>query len=262
MLLHVTAGLTGIYRLWERNDMGVLRYVHSAVVLVLLLGIGIVYLIPLCIVFCIPLRLRYGSRIVQTLLYSLNCLVLRALLIPITYTRSGAAYKKPAIYIANHQSAIDIPLMGSLLGCKPHVWLARTDLSTSSIPRWFVSQFAVMVNQQSTSASMRSVLAVIRMLIAKPVSMIIFPEGARYSDGQVHAFSHGFVILAKKTGRPIIPVRIVNAATVYAANAYLLTWAPIQVYVGEPMVQDVTEMDDEFAHRVHNWFTQQEVKEV
>lgn len=237
-----------------------MRCLHSALVVFFLCLIGIVYCIPLVIVFCIPLRLRYNSRVIHMLMYSLYWIVLRALLIPITYTGRDAISDKPVIFAANHQSALDIPLVGVLSGCMPHIWLARTDLSNNGIARWFVSQFAIMVNQQSSAASMRSLLSAIRMLAAKPVSMIIFPEGARYSDGKVHAFSHGFVILAKKTGRPIVPVHIVNAATVYSADAYLLTWAPIQVHVGVPMVQAATEMDDEFALRVHDWFTMQETK--
>jgi 1-acyl-sn-glycerol-3-phosphate acyltransferase len=86
---------------------------------------------------------------------------------------------------------------------------------------------------------------------------MIFPEGTRRTDGKVHEFYAGFVTLAKKTGRPVVPVRIFGVNEVYPPEQFWIHYCPIKVVVGEPMVIGETEDDESFKNRVHAWFLAQ-----
>jgi len=63
--------------------------------------------------------------------------------------------------------------------------------------------------------------------------------------------------MAKKTGRPVVPVRIFNANKVYPPHSFFVYWHPVTIVVGKPMYINERESDDEFKDRVHEWFTKQ-----
>ena len=89
--------------------------------------------------------------------------------------------------------------------------------------------------------------------------MIIFPEGGRYSDGKVHDFLWGFAIIARKTGRPVVPVLIVDTYKVYPMGSFFVNYSPIKVIIGKPFVMLEQESDEAFIKRVHAWFLQQSI---
>jgi len=86
---------------------------------------------------------------------------------------------------------------------------------------------------------------------------MIFPEGGRYTDGTVHDFYGGFVILAKKTGRPVVPVRIFGVHKVYPPDTFWVQKYPITVVVGKPFVYQEGDTDQAFKDRVYQWFIEQ-----
>jgi 1-acyl-sn-glycerol-3-phosphate acyltransferase len=67
----------------------------------------------------------------------------------------------------------------------------------------------------------------------------------------------GFVILAKKTGRPVVPICIVNLNKVYPPNSFWVYRHPIRAIVGIPMTLQEGESDIQFRDRVVAWFKQQ-----
>ena len=153
-----------------------------------------------------------------------------------------------------HQSALDIPLLGKLAGYTPHVWLATEDLLRSPLYRFWVPRMAVMVNTSSPQQAMRSLVSIIRTVEDIDAHVMIFPEGQRYFDGHVHEFFGGFVILAKKLNRPIVPVCIIGANKVYPRGAFWADWHEIRVVVGKPMQYHAEDTDEIFKQRVYQWF--------
>jgi len=114
----------------------------------------------------------------------------------------------------------------------------------------------VLVDMSSPMKGMRSLIEAIKVINNKKMHVIIFPEGGRYTDGKVHDFFGGFVILARKTGRPVVPIRIFNANKVYPPNTWLANYAPITVVIGERMYIGEHETDEAFKNRVFDWFIQ------
>ena len=52
-------------------------------------------------------------------------ITIRALLLPIKVVGLENIPHTPAIIAANHQSALDIPLVGNLMRCYPHIWFLK-----------------------------------------------------------------------------------------------------------------------------------------
>ena len=224
----------------------------------LLLLLMVVYIIPTLILICIPARWRYNSRIVFWIIHGFYWAVIRFSLLPITYVGTENIPKnKPVIFVANHQSSLDIPLVGYLAKGTPHIWLALQTLMKSPILRWILPRLAVLVNTESKQKAMRSLIQILRFIQGKKIHVMIFPEGGRYTDDDVHEFFGGFVLLAKKTGRPVVPVRIFGANKVYPPKAFLIHWHPIKVVVGKPFVYQDGEDDKVFKQRVYQWFIDQ-----
>ncbi len=225
----------------------------------LLLLIMLIYLIPIIIFICIPVRWRYNSRIVFWLIYWFYIAVIKCSLLPIRFVgKEHIPKKKPAIFVANHQSSLDIPLVGILADGASHVWLAKQELMESPILRFVIPFFSVLVDMSSPKKAVRSLREILVLLNGNTIQdVMIFPEGGRYTDGKIHDFFGGFVILAKKTGRPVVPVCIIGANKVYPPDSFLVHWHPITVIVGKAFVYQEGDSDEVFKQRVYQWFVEQ-----
>jgi 1-acyl-sn-glycerol-3-phosphate acyltransferase len=111
------------------------------------------------------------------------------------------------IYMANHQSNFDIPV---LLGCLPvqFRWLAKAELF--KIPLFGRAMQGCgyisidRTNRRSAFQSLERAAKTIR----DGTSVIIFPEGTRSADGKIRSFKKGGFVLTLNAGVPIVPVII------------------------------------------------------
>lgn len=225
--------------------------------LLLWVVIAIFFLPVILLVFVIPQKYRYNS-----LFFLMLCLLYRIItrisLLPITIEGKSHLPKGPAIYVANHASSLDIPMLGSLLGCKPHIWFAMKWLTRFWFFRLILPRIAVLVDMDHPQSNVRSLLKAIQMAKHNNMSIMIFPEGRRYVDDQIHDFYGGFGFLAKKTEFPVVPIRLFNLEKVYPPNTFWVHYHPVHIIIGEPMYIQCDETDDAFKERVHQWFVNQE----
>ncbi len=205
-----------------------------------------------------PAKYRYDSKVLFGLAAIFYRLTLRCLLVPISYYGKENLPNEAAIFVGNHQSAMDVPLMGVLTRGVPHIWLAWKDLMKSPILRFILPRVAVLVDTTTPMTAVRSLLQVISLTNSHKRHIMIFPEGGRYTDGKVHDFFGGFVVLAKKLGRPVIPVYIKDIQRVYPPFAFLIRYYPVKVTIGKPMLYTEQDTDATFKNRIYAWFCEQE----
>jgi 1-acyl-sn-glycerol-3-phosphate acyltransferase len=67
------------------------------------------------------------------------------------------------------------------------------------------------------------------------VSLAIFPEGTRGSEGDLLAFKRGGFLLAAKTGTPIVPVTINGSAAILPKGDWRIRGGQIEVVIGTPV---------------------------
>lgn len=227
---------------------------HTLISRLLLLIVMLVYTIPFIIMLCIPRRWLYQSSLFYWFVYSFYWIVLKCSFLKITYTGMENLPDKPSIMVANHQSSLDIPVVGALLNAHPQIWLATTHLKKFFLYRIGLPKFVVWVDMRTPQKGMRSLVQVIKCINKTKQHIIIFPEGARFTDGSIHNFFAGFAILARKTGRAVIPVKIEGLNKVYPPDTFWIYRHPVHVTIGKPLYIQKDESEQEFRTRVRTWF--------
>ena len=112
---------------------------------------------------------------------------------------------KSYIYMANHRSNFDIPV---LLSCLPiqFRWLAKAELFKIPIfGRAMSGAGYVKIDRSNRESAFRSIDEVVAKM-KNGVSVMIFPEGTRSRDGKIRPFKKGGFIMAVDAGVPIVPV--------------------------------------------------------
>jgi 1-acyl-sn-glycerol-3-phosphate acyltransferase len=141
---------------------------------------------------------------------------------------------KAQVYVVNHLSALDIPVLYAHLPFQFRI-LAKKELFRYPFMGWHLRRSGqIPVVLENPKASVRSLnLAVAAVRDGK--SLVIFPEGARSSDGQLHAFMGGAFYAAIKAQVDVIPMALVGTFEVLKMNTLHIKPGPIRFLVGEPI---------------------------
>ncbi len=235
--------------------VAIARTIISRIILVVII---LLFLPVLLIFMLLPERIKYRSRLLYCIIHVYYWAVFKCSFLPITFVGiENIPNDEPVVFVANHQSSLDIPLVGWLSKGKPHIWLARSELLESHLLRWLVPYLAVVVNVNDVQKAFGSMLKILRLARQTDANIVLFPEGSRFDDGEIHEFFAGFAILAQQSDRKVIPVRIFGANKVYPVNSFLVHWHPIKVVIGKPMTSGEGESEKQFANRVRQWFVEQ-----
>lgn len=220
-----------------------------------LIGIACLICIPPCMLIAsLPARYRYDNKIFFSFADIFYKAVVRCLLNRVEIRGKQHIPKEPAIFVASHQSSLDIFLLGSLLDGYPHVWLVWDYYINTPILGFFIRQMFVAVDPTNPAKAARSLIQIFRFISGKNRHLLIFPEGGRFNDGTIHPFFEGFAIVARKTARPVIPVLMPNNGKIFPPHSFLIYTYPVMAIIGEPFYVKKDESDAEFTARVRQWF--------
>lgn len=210
---------------------------------------------PALLLLLLPRSYREENKLFFILSYIFYRGVIWSTFLPFKlHGKENLVLKKPVIFIANHQSALDIPIVGSLCKGLPHIWFVLEYYAKKPILGFFIRRMYVTVEREDPRKAAYALIRMLKYIKDKPHHLIIFPEGRRHTNGKVHKFFEGFAIIAKKTGRPIIPVYMPNNGKIYPPYSFLLHYYPIEVFIGKSMLIKEEETSEEFTKRVHKWF--------
>jgi 1-acyl-sn-glycerol-3-phosphate acyltransferase len=144
----------------------------------------------------------------------------------------------PVVFIANHESGIDIPV---LLGAidKPFGFVSKIEVKKIPIiSSWLKAINCVLIDRKNTKQALHSLQEGVRLL-KEGHSLLIFPEGTRSKGGDVRPFKVGGIRLAQDAGVPIVPISIKGTAGVFEKNGRLIKPAAIKVTIGHPVDSNV-----------------------
>lgn len=238
----------------ERSNLDRMRTLSYAIVF---LVVTVVAIIPAFLVACLPAKIRHACKPYYWLSHGVFWLMIKSWWVPVKFTGWHHIPQKPIIFAANHQSSLDIPLLGYVAQGRQHVWVLWWGLVVYPVFSFIMRRMNVVVDDRNPRKAVRALHEAGRLLGNEHLNLMIFPEGSRFNDGAVHKFFRGFAILAQDSGRPVVPVFIVNAGKVCPPRTFSIHYAPIHVIIGEPFYLREGESDQEFTKRVHMWFEQQ-----
>jgi len=112
----------------------------------------------------------------------------------------------------------------------------------------------VAVDKSSLNMAARSIIKVYTLAKSRDTHVLIFPEGAR-SDGELLPFLQGFIVLAKKFKRPVIPVAIKGANKVLPKGSLVIdTNFNIDIVIGKSFLYTADMTDEQFTSQLEVWF--------
>jgi len=156
-------------------------------------------------------------------------------------TGKGNVPKGACIVVANHVNLLDSPVIGVSLGRRVY-FLAKEELFRSPVYGWLARQFGafpVAKGRLDRRAGRKSI-----ELLSKGQALVIYPEGRRSDDGRLGKAYPGAVLLAAKTGAPILPVGIIGTRRLVGKSWFLFR-PKVIINIGQPFelspIKDTTD---------------------
>ena len=128
---------------------------------------------------------------------------------------------KPYIYMPNHQSYYDIPVLLACLAVQFR-WLAKVELFRIPIFGQAMKQAGYISIDRSNRQSAFKSLGKAAETIHNGASVLIFPEGTRSKDGSICSFKKGGFVLAVNSGVPVVPVIVHGTRKILPKNQLLI----------------------------------------
>lgn len=137
----------------------------------------------------------------------------------------------PVLLVANHQSFIDPPFIGNIY-YESIYFLARKTLFKGIFKLIYNSWQAIPIDQDAPDmTSLKKIIA----LLKAGQKVLVFPEGSRTHDGEVHNAMPGIGLILNKARVPVQPVRIFGAYEVLPMGRGFPRIHPVTVTVGDPV---------------------------
>ena len=155
--------------------------------------------------------------------------------------RENLPGQPPFIIVANHSSHLDAVVLASALS-----WRWRDQISPLAAGDYFFDSLPI----AGFAAGILNALAIWRQrqhgrrheledlrdrLIKQSAIYIVFPEGTRSRDGQIHTFKPGFATLIAATHIPVIPCRLSGNYAALPPGRIFLRPRKIMMTVGRAM---------------------------
>jgi 1-acyl-sn-glycerol-3-phosphate acyltransferase len=115
---------------------------------------------------------------------------------------------QPSIFMANHVSNLDPPIMLPLLPFRTAFFIKRSLLNIPLVGVGMRLAGFIPVDRDGRLESARESVQAANKVLASGVNISTFPEGTRSRTGRLLPFKKGPFYLAMESGAPIIPISI------------------------------------------------------
>ncbi len=157
----------------------------------------------------------------------------------------GESSKAGRIFIANHRSGMDIPVLFAV--AETHV-ISKHEVATWPILGRSATRIGTLFVDRQSRRSGAAVLREVDKVLKRGEGIAMFPEGTAHVGDQVHEFQQGAFNAARRAGAEIVPLGIAygDDTAYFAGQPFLkhmkriacLKTLRVAVEVGEPMKFD------------------------
>src|SRR5262249_7822847 len=142
------------------------------------------------------------------------------------------------VYCSNHQSLLDILVLGSVLP-GDFKWAAKRSLMKIPFLGWHLQLAGhVPVDRSSGSRAAAEVIGRFEQVLRRGLPLLVFPEGTRSEDGVLRSFKNGGFYAAVRAGVPVVPVALDGTHVLMKKHAIDTgdgTMRTVRVRVGPPV---------------------------
>lgn len=143
-------------------------------------------------------------------------------------------FARPHLFAANHLSAMDIPVLYTQLKCQFRI-VANRELFRRPFVGWHLKRSGqIPIDRSSPRATFKSLQLAVDDL-KRGMSVAIFPEGGRSTDGTLQPFMNGGFYVAVKAQAPIVPVALVGTYEMLPMDTFHIRPTKLEIHFGDPI---------------------------
>ncbi len=151
--------------------------------------------------------------------------------------------KASYIFVANHQSLYDIPLVYGWLK-NNFKWIIKKEFRKMPVMGYLCYRMGHIFIDRSNPMRAKHSLDLAKQNLKKGnTSIFLFPEGTRTRNGQVGRFKRGAFTIARDLHLPIVPVSIIGAYEALPKGLNCIIPGKIKIIFHQPI--DTTNLTDE-----------------
>jgi 1-acyl-sn-glycerol-3-phosphate acyltransferase len=137
------------------------------------------------------------------------------------------------VFVSNHQSHYDTPVIFSALPFQLRI-IAKESLAKFPVLGWHLKRGGHLFVDRS-HPDRAGILRRWRGLVSEGLSLIIYAEGTRSSDGHVARFKAGSFLLAIEAGLPVVPLSVIGTRRVMPKGRLRTEPADVTLVVHDPV---------------------------
>jgi putative phosphoserine phosphatase/1-acylglycerol-3-phosphate O-acyltransferase len=142
---------------------------------------------------------------------------------------------RPAVFLFNHQSAVDALLVMALLR-RDVTAVAKRELAANPIVRLAGALAdAVFIDRSDSEGAVAALTPLVEGVLARGKSLAVAPEGTRSGTGRLGPFKKGAFRLAMAGGVPVVPIVFRNAADVWPLGTQVMRPGTVDAVVHPPI---------------------------
>ncbi len=141
-------------------------------------------------------------------------------------------------FVANHKSAIDIPVMAAALRGRARYMVKHT-LFRIPVLGWCMKMHGfVPIDRSNARKAKESIDRMATRLDKRPISLLVFAEGTRIDDDVIKPFKHGSMNVCQRTGMSVVPLAIAGSRDIHSARVFRVNPGAVHVSIGRPIPAD------------------------
>ena len=148
--------------------------------------------------------------------------------------RENISRDTSSVFVANHQGAYDIFAIYGWLGHN-FKWMMKKSLRKIPMVGYACYKAGHIYVDRGSTAGILETMKTAEARLSHGMSVVVFPEGSRSTDGAVHAFKRGAYMLATEFNLPVVPVTIDGAFKVMPRQARLPRPGHITITIHRPI---------------------------
>jgi 1-acyl-sn-glycerol-3-phosphate acyltransferase len=157
---------------------------------------------------------------------------------------------KRYVFVANHQSYIDIPVLYKALNCRLS-FIAKKELFGIPLFGWALYMDGhIWIDRGNARKAHASIIKAVDRLKKNNVSLILFPEGTRSVDGVIGQLKQGSFLLVQQAGVEVVPIAIHDTYRLMPKHSCWLNKGTVHVTIGDPIAIDPSMSKADIAEKV------------
>jgi 1-acyl-sn-glycerol-3-phosphate acyltransferase len=137
------------------------------------------------------------------------------------------------VFVSNHQSIYDIPILFASLPFQVRI-IAKESLGRFPFLGWHLRRTGhLLVDRRDPDRN--AILQSWRALVARGLSLIVFPEGTRSVDGRVGRFRAGSFLIALEAGLTIVPISVSGSRHVMRKGRLMTCPGEVTLMIHDPV---------------------------